>query len=92
MGKVNKILLGERVVLNCIVRVSGVVIKVRILVNFKQEYKWQGEVVGIWKIIFGFCMVEKYVFYVGGVLMYCYDLLFMIMFKDNYIWIVGSVE
>lgn len=35
MGKVNKILLGERVVLNCIVRVSGVVIKVRILVNFK---------------------------------------------------------
>lgn len=92
IGKVNKILFGERVVLNCIIRVSGVVMKVRNLVKFKEEWNWNGEIVGICKIMFGFCMVEKYVFFVGGVLMYWYDLLLMIMFKDNYIWIVGSVK
>lgn len=91
IGRVNKIFLGERVVLNCIIRVSGIVMKVKSLVKFKEDYNWYGEIVGIWKIILGFWIVEKYVFLVGVVFIYWYDLFFMIMFKDNYIWIVGSV-
>lgn len=91
-GKVNKILLGERVALNCIARASGIATKARTLANLKQEHKWQGEVAGTRKTTPGFRMVEKYALHVGGVSTHRYDLSSMIMLKDNHIWTAGSVK
>lgn len=91
IGKVCQLLLGERVVLNCFFRVSGIVFFVRQLVKIKERVGWKGEIVGIRKIILGFRFVEKYVLMVGLVSIYRYDLFLMIMLKDNYIWILGSI-
>ena len=91
-GTVSKILLGERVALNCITRASGIATKARTLANLKQEHKWHGEIAGTRKTTPGFRMVEKYALLVGGVSTHRYDLSSMIMLKDNHIWTAGSVK
>ena len=90
-GKVNRLLLGERVALNCITRASGVATKAKKLAEFKQSAAWQGEIAGTRKTTPGFRLVEKYALLVGGVSTHRYDLSSMIMLKDNHIWSVGSV-
>ncbi|XP_068747115.1 nicotinate-nucleotide pyrophosphorylase [carboxylating]-like isoform X2 [Montipora capricornis] len=92
IGKVNKILLGERVALNCITRASGVATKARNLAKLKEERNWNGEIAGTRKTTPGFRMVEKYALLVGGVSTHRYDLSSMIMLKDNHIWTAGSVK
>lgn len=91
-GKVNKILLGERVALNCITRASGIATKARNLTKLKEEHKWHGEIAGTRKTTPGFRLVEKYALLVGGVSTHRYDLSSMIMLKDNHIWTSGSVK
>lgn len=91
-GKVNKILLGERVALNCITRASGIATKARNLARLKTEQKWRGEIAGTRKTTPGFRVVEKYALLVGGVSTHRYDLSSMIMLKDNHIWTAGSVQ
>lgn len=91
-GKVNKILLGERVALNCITRASGIATKARNLTKLKAEQKWHGEIAGTRKTTPGFRLVEKYALLVGGVSTHRYDLSSMIMLKDNHIWTAGSVK
>ena len=91
-GKVNKLLLGERVALNCITRASGVATKARKLAELKQLYAWHGEVAGTRKTTPGFRLVEKYALLVGGVSTHRYDQSSMIMLKDNHIWSVGSIS
>ena len=91
-GKVNKILLGERVALNCISRASGIATNARSLVKIKEEKSWQGEIAGTRKTTPGFRMVEKYALLVGGASTHRYDLSSMIMLKDNHIWTAGSVR
>lgn len=91
-GRVNKILLGERVALNCITRASGIATKARNLTQLKTEHKWHGEVAGTRKTTPGFRLVEKYALLVGGVSTHRYDLSSMIMLKDNHIWTAGSVK
>jgi len=91
-GKVNKILLGERVALNCITRASGIATKARNLGKLKAEHNWHGEIAGTRKTTPGFRMVEKYALLVGGVSTHRYDLSSMIMLKDNHIWTAGSVK
>lgn len=91
-GKVNKILLGERVALNCITRACGIATKARNLAKLKAEQKWHGEIAGTRKTTPGFRLVEKYALLVGGVSTHRYDLSSMIMLKDNHIWSAGSVK
>lgn len=91
-GKVNKILLGERVALNCITRASGIATKAKDLTKLKEDHKWNGEVAGTRKTTPGFRIVEKYALLVGGVSTHRYDLSSMIMLKDNHIWTAGSVR
>ncbi|EDO37262.1 predicted protein, partial [Nematostella vectensis] len=90
-GPVNKILLGERVALNCISRASGIATKSRSLTNLKEQYQWHGEIAGTRKTTPGFRVVEKYALEVGGVSTHRYDLSTMIMLKDNHIWSTGNI-
>lgn len=91
-GKVNKILLGERVALNCITRASGIATKARNVARVKQEQNWHGEIAGTRKTTPGFRIVEKYALLIGGVSTHRYDLSSMIMLKDNHIWTAGNVK
>lgn len=91
-GKINRILTGERVALNCITRASGIATKARNLTKLKAEHRWHGEIAGTRKTTPGFRMVEKYALLVGGVSTHRYDLSSMIMLKDNHIWTAGNVE
>lgn len=91
-GKVNRLLMGERVALNCITRASGVATKAKRLAEMKQMASWPGEVAGTRKTTPGFRLVEKYALLVGGISTHRYDLSSMIMLKDNHIWSVGNVS
>ena len=91
-GKVNRILMGERIALNCITRASGVATKAKRLSELKHVASWAGEVAGTRKTTPGFRLVEKYALLVGGISTHRYDLSSMIMLKDNHIWSVGSVS
>lgn len=91
-GKVNRLLIGERVALNCIARASGVATKAKRLAELKQMASWTGEVAGTRKTTPGFRLVEKYALLVGGISTHRYDQSSMIMLKDNHIWSVGSVS
>lgn len=91
-GKVNRLLMGERVALNCITRASGVATKAQRLAELKQMASWTGEVAGTRKTTPGFRLVEKYALLVGGISTHRYDQSSMIMLKDNHIWSVGSIS
>jgi nicotinate-nucleotide pyrophosphorylase (carboxylating) len=91
-GRVNRLLMGERVALNCITRASGVATKAKRLAELKQMASWAGEVAGTRKTTPGFRLVEKYALLVGGISTHRYDQSSMIMLKDNHIWSVGSVS
>lgn len=90
-GNVNKILLGERLALNCLSRASGIATKAKNLVELKKAAKWAGEIAGTRKTTPGFRIVEKYALLVGGASMHRYDLSSMIMLKDNHIWSAGNI-
>ena len=90
-GPVDKILLGERVALNCITRASGIATMARKLADLKSNAGWQGEIAGTRKTTPGFRMVEKYALVVGEVSTHRYDLSSMIMLKDNHIWTAGDI-
>lgn len=91
-GKVNRLLIGERVALNCITRASGVATKAKRLADLRQVASWAGEVAGTRKTTPGFRLVEKYALLVGGISTHRYDLSSLIMLKDNHIWSVGNVS
>ena len=91
IGPVNKLLLGERVALNCLSRCSGVTKYAKQLKQISIENKWHGTVAGTRKTTPGFRMVEKYGLQVAGVDTHRYDLSSMVMLKDNHIWAVGSI-
>lgn len=91
-GEVNRILIGERVALNCITRASGVATKARRLADLKRKSLWEGEVAGTRKTTPGFRLVEKYALLVGGISTHRFDQSSMIMLKDNHIWSVGSIS
>lgn len=91
-GRVNKLLKGERLALNCLSRASGIATKARNLVNLKNKHKWEGEIAATRKTTPGFRLVEKYSTLVGGASTHRYDLSSMIMLKDNHIWSAGDVS
>lgn len=90
-GKVRKLLLGERVALNCLSRASGIATVARRLNQLAHKCGWEGEIAGTRKTTPGFRLVEKYSLLVGGVSTHRYDLSSMIMLKDNHIWTAGSI-
>ena len=90
-GKANKILLGERIALNCITRMSGIATRARRLVEVKTEARWHGEIAGTRKTTPGFRLAEKYALLVGGASTHRYDLSSMVMLKDNHIWTAGNI-
>lgn len=90
-GKVNKILMGERLALNCLCRASGIATKARNLITLKTKHQWHGEIAATRKTTPGFRLVEKYAAFVGGASTHRYDQSSMIMLKDNHIWSSSSV-
>lgn len=90
-GPANKILLGERVALNCITRASGIATTARRLAQLKNKLEWHGEIAGTRKTTPGFRLVEKYALVIGGVSTHRFDLSSMVMLKDNHIWTAGDV-
>ena len=90
-GPVNKILLGERIALNCIARASGVATVARRFAELKKKLEWHGEIAGTRKTTPGFRLVEKYALVVCGVSTHRFDLSSMVMLKDNHIWTAGDV-
>lgn len=91
-GPANKILMGERISLNCICRASGIATRARHLHNIAQSAKWHGEIAGTRKTTPGFRAVEKYSLLVGGISTHRFNLSSMVMLKDNHIWSIGSIE
>ena len=90
-GKVRQLLLGERVALNCLARVSGVATVCGRLRRAADEAGWHGQVAGTRKTTPGFRLAEKYGLLVGGVATHRYDLSAMVMLKDNHIWSAGNI-
>ncbi|EDV26653.1 uncharacterized protein TRIADDRAFT_50087 [Trichoplax adhaerens] len=91
-GPVNKILMGERISLNCICRASGIATRARYLHNLAKSAQWHGEIAGTRKTTPGFRTVEKYSLLVGGISTHRFNLSSMVMLKDNHIWSVGNIE
>lgn len=87
-GPARRLLLGERVALNCLARASGVATAARRIADIQRRHGWKGEVVGTRKTTPGFRLVEKYALLVGGMGTHRHDLSSMVMLKDNHIWSV----
>lgn len=90
-GNVRNILLGERLALNCLSRISGVASISRRLKELADRMKWQGNIAGTRKTTPGFRLGEKYGLLVGGVATHRFDLSSMVMLKDNHVWSAGSI-
>ena len=85
-GPIRKILLGERVALNCLARCSGIATKSDHMLTLLREAGYKNILAGTRKTTPGFRLVEKYGILVGGADGHRYDLSSMIMLKDNHIW------
>lgn len=90
-GPTRKLLLGERVALNCLARCSGVASKSRRVLELVRGAGYDGILAGTRKTTPGFRLVEKYGMLVGGIDGHRHDLSSMIMLKDNHIWANGSI-
>ena len=85
-GEIRKILLGERVALNCLARCSGIATQTSKMVSLVRGAGFKGVLAGTRKTTPGFRLVEKYGILVGGADAHRYDLSGMVMLKDNHIW------
>ncbi|KAK8783453.1 hypothetical protein V5799_010183 [Amblyomma americanum] len=91
-GQARRVLLAERVVLNCLARASGVASAARRMREALNDIHWDGVLAGTRKTTPGFRLVEKYALLVGGADTHRYDVASMIMLKDNHLTAVGSIE
>ncbi|KAI9823278.1 MAG: hypothetical protein M1832_002502 [Thelocarpon impressellum] len=90
-GPVRKILLGERVALNCLARCSGIATKSHKLLKLLRDAGYNNTLAGTRKTTPGFRLVEKYGMLVGGCDPHRHDLSTMTMLKDNHVWACGSI-
>nr|XP_037278907.1 nicotinate-nucleotide pyrophosphorylase [carboxylating]-like [Rhipicephalus microplus] len=88
-GQARRLLLAERVVLNCLARASGVASSARRMREVLNGIHWDGVLAGTRKTTPGFRLVEKYALLVGGADTHRYDVASMIMLKDNHLTAVG---
>lgn len=90
-GPTRKLLLGERVALNCLARCSGIATKSRRVLDLVRAEGYTGILAGTRKTTPGFRLVEKYGMLVGGIDGHRHDLSSMTMLKDNHVWAKGSI-
>ncbi len=89
-GNAKIILMGERVALNILQRLSGIATKTRSMVEKIKNYPVR--LLDTRKTTPGFRVFEKYAVKVGGGENHRFALYDMVMIKDNHIKVAGSVE
>ena len=88
-GSIHSILLAERLMLNCMQRMSGIATKVNRLKKMITDYPAQ--ILDTRKTTPNFRLAEKWAVRIGGGVNHRFGLYDMILIKDNHIKAVGSV-
>lgn len=89
-GNVQAILLAERLVLNCMQRMSGIATKTQHIVGLLKNYKTK--VLDTRKTTPGMRYLEKWAVRIGGGVNHRYALYDMILIKDNHVDYAGGIE
>jgi nicotinate-nucleotide pyrophosphorylase (carboxylating) len=89
-GKISSLLMGERVALNLVMRLSGIATMTRKYVEILQPYNTK--LVDTRKTTPGLRILEKYATQVGGAINHRFGLDDAVMIKDNHIKAAGSIE
>ena len=89
-GSSSSILTAERLVLNCMQRMSGIATKTKHIVKLLEGTKAQ--VLDTRKTIPGIRLLEKWAVKIGGGINHRFGLYDMMMIKDNHIDFAGSIE
>lgn len=90
IGNARSILKAERLVLNCMQRMSGIATKTRQFVDLISGYKCK--ILDTRKTTPGFRAIEKWAVQIGGGTNHRFGLFDMIMIKDNHIDFAGGIE
>jgi nicotinate-nucleotide pyrophosphorylase (carboxylating) len=88
-GKTHSILLAERLVLNCMQRMSGIATKTNRIVKLLKPYKTQ--VLDTRKTTPGLRYIEKWAVRIGGGVNHRIGLYDMILIKDNHVDYAGGI-
>ena len=89
-GAIRSLLTGERLVLNCMQRMSGIATKTRSLVEAIKDTG--AKLLDTRKTTPNFRMLEKWAVHIGGGVNHRFGLFDMILLKDNHIDAAGGVE
>jgi nicotinate-nucleotide pyrophosphorylase (carboxylating) len=89
-GRIHSILLAERLMLNCMQRMSGIATKVNHLKNMIAAYP--AKILDTRKTTPNFRMAEKWAVRIGGGVNHRFGLYDMILIKDNHIKAAGGVS
>lgn len=89
-GKMDALLMGERVALNIVMHLSGIATTTRKYVEILQPYPTK--LVDTRKTTPGLRILEKYAIQVGGAVNHRFGLDDTMMIKDNHIQATGSIE
>ena len=88
-GSVRSILTGERLLLNCMQRMSGIATKTKRVSDLLKGSK--AKVLDTRKTTPNFRMLEKWAVYIGGGINHRYGLFDQILLKDNHVDISGGI-
>ena len=88
-GKARTILSGERLVLNCMQRMSGIATKTRAMADLIAETS--SKILDTRKTTPNFRMMEKWAVYIGKGNNHRYGLYDMVLLKDNHIDVAGGI-
>ena len=89
-GKTRALLTGERLVLNCMQRMSGIATKTNKIVKLLSGT--HSQLLDTRKTTPNFRMLEKWAVHIGGGKNHRFGLFDMIMLKDNHVDLAGGVE
>jgi nicotinate-nucleotide pyrophosphorylase (carboxylating) len=89
-GKTHSILLAERLVLNCMQRMSGIATKTHSIVNLLKDYKTK--LLDTRKTTPGLRYIEKWAVRIGGGVNHRIGLYDMILIKDNHVDYAGGIK
>ena len=89
-GKARTILTGERLVLNCLQRMSGIATKTRTITELLNNT--QAKILDTRKTTPNFRMMEKWAVFIGNGNNHRFGLYDMILLKDNHIDVAGGIQ
>lgn len=89
-GSAHSILLAERLVLNCMQRMSGIATKTNAILSLLSDYKTQ--LLDTRKTTPGLRFLEKWAVRIGGGVNHRIGLYDMILIKDNHVDYAGGIE